>query len=859
MINNIQNPNKFTYSEKQYIDQIFTFMQTILTKSEYEAQLNETLDSKRSGNAYVLAKYKRDSLYDYIFTTTTLINAGMPSTLVSLYETNPSKFYNTISESYNTQLLTYLRDRRIEDYVEENPYYLTLNAEPTKESEYVYIEDPLDPSIKIPLHLINEIDYPNLYIYLMDNGKENLKRILSQYDYEYLRYFETPIPYHVARNARNFHILVYSETNLNKTDMQLFFDLYYESLQYFMNVCYTPQFAEYELYDKFVQIIIFFMTMTKLLNTKFHKYIVNNFPTKEEQRNFLKSYNMEYVVDLLPEQYIKILVKNIDYLISLKGSDKVIVEILRLFEVTDIDIFKFALVKTCKVDSFTKEPNIDVTKTKKENYDLNLVQILIKDEYQSKSENSYISNKLNHVDLEFVTSKDPYWGGNSKVDGLYSEEDKLRIRQEIEDTLKQNHEFSYIYTKYLGSIAHIDIMKHLIHAVYFLTSIINSNQILDIRLAIDFIPDITCSIRELLASINLIYLRKYGIDDTITRTTSTVAGYMAFNTNPSLEDFKNKKYFNITEQGWIEVTLPEVLEEDEIFVNKSPSDITGLSDEVIVQQWKNNYDFNIAKFKEITKTMLETSDYEKYLAYDRIYRYNMYSKSMNDMFAGYDKYEDFLSNTNPKLLEFINNYLFEKAGDQFDINGKVNLLYKSVCSELMGKITDKIIELLSDDPEINGSIDLLYKDNVDLFSNIFTLIEIFKSYTVDLSMSNTNNLIKVEKLTTLKILYTIFDMDANAGDYREIIESFINDQILEYYGTDIRDTNIKLKHDAIISRLTYVNENIEILYDFILNNDVVNMDIHELLDSILEYIDQSGYSIPVENINIIKEDLVEIT
>ena len=51
--------NNISFSERQYMLKVVDFIDSLIIKCNYDANLNETVETKRDGNAYVLAKLQK--------------------------------------------------------------------------------------------------------------------------------------------------------------------------------------------------------------------------------------------------------------------------------------------------------------------------------------------------------------------------------------------------------------------------------------------------------------------------------------------------------------------------------------------------------------------------------------------------------------------------------------------------------------------------------------------------------------------------------------------------------------------------------------------------------------------------------
>lgn len=133
--------SNLTAGERSYMNDLIAFMDSLIIKCDYDANIDETIDSKRAGEAYILAKNGEDSIFDYDIYPATLVKAGLSQYWRGLFAADKQQFYTAIKDEPLEQLLSYLRQKRINEYVEENDYYCTLAGEPSSKSKPIMIDD----------------------------------------------------------------------------------------------------------------------------------------------------------------------------------------------------------------------------------------------------------------------------------------------------------------------------------------------------------------------------------------------------------------------------------------------------------------------------------------------------------------------------------------------------------------------------------------------------------------------------------------------------------------------------------------------------------------------------------------------
>ena len=771
--------DKLSFTDRQYMNQVIEFADKLVIKCDYDANQNETVESKRDGEAYVLAYFGRDSLYDYdtMLSTKLIRQFGLSLEIANLYTTNKEAFYNTISDS-NTELLLYhLRQKRIEEYVEKNPYYLTLNGEPTSEDEIIYIRDTFDGG-SVELHKLSNDYHTSMYQYLTNYNNEKLLQLIQELKdagktYEYLDHLANKIPYAKARDAKNFDILYYDDSILNEQDMHNFFNEYAKSADYIQTVPFIKSYAKTsDLYDRFMSCTNLMIAINNFLILKMDSIQRHKFSTREEKIAFFKDYDMQSIVSSLSDSQMDILIDNMDQLIPLKGSEDVITKILELFGIENIDVYKYMLFKTIKSNALSHEVEIDPSKSRDENYEIDMVRVPINTNKDAQSVAKYINDTSMHLDPKSIMLNDKYFG-NIEYPAESGKSGKEEYYDKIMSQLKNSEEFSYLYTKYIGIISHINITQALIKATYLFQQLFHDNTSLDLTCQTDLQATITC--RDLIAAINFILTLRFNMSDDIMTDVKDTARIMGFNSTPELNDLREMDTYVFKDGSGdgetVNVQLRDVIGDDDIFVvrnsaykgsGRTPS--TGGSG-IIVMATRAvstaapctvDYNFNITKHNELLEKMEKTNDYNEYMALKKVFDYNMYTLSAINMFEGFTSYTSYLRTKVPELYEYIINSIDSATNSQWDtLDGSARTNeFINKCIDLVSEFVDSILKTIGTDDDINDAIVNTYVDNTSVFSKIFAIINLFKSYTVQFSNTDVTFTINNNK----DCLIRLFDM-----------------------------------------------------------------------------------------------------
>lgn len=697
------------------------------------AKSYETLDSIREGDRYVLAVQKADTFFSYseyefdaVYEEYKNIDPYRSMSAEELEATcselaaNPSQ----IPIEYRDRILNRQREIIVNEYIEGNQYYRMLNGQPVDESEFLYITEEqrvlaeiATAEEAIPIHQMTDIDIYKLEISgVLDTIKN------QNPNFKYLNYLgDKRISIVEARNASNFAIIrMNKDDDISDEFYDKFIRLYNQSRDYFTIVIYNSEYSKiYSLYDNFIGLCIMMMTIQRIISNTFKNGIEREFFDWEFIQNMYKTYNIPFIKTLSMDDHI-IILKNLNNLLRYKSTDKVLIDVCTLLGYSEIDIFRYYLVKQQLMDEndnpvfiYQKDDNGNVILDDKGNkkidyaktYDIYFQAIDIREQNIL----SAMLDSTNRFDYNMITSSDPYWTEDENLE-------KMKYGVFEENNEEYQIAYNYVRSKYIG----LNLMYRMADVVFELTYAFNmlvnkKEEITDIRLPI---PKVHQS-------------NEYPLFDVIVFLIALVCKLEGFvgniQSNPSV--IENIYSFNFDETDITEI-IKKIENEKDIFNSVNENERTRLLDffnnltitsdsdiDRIYEQIRNCNTFIIDKIRN-------AKSIEEYRFYRNIYHVIMISENQTEMFSYVDTdgntvmaetYAEYLEKNQPELFTSLNE-LTEKDN--------ISTLIDHVLVQV-----ESIFNSLDYTFFINGT-------NNPLFTALTSLLNFFKSYTTDIALMN---------------------------------------------------------------------------------------------------------------------------
>lgn len=428
---------------KSTYDNLLYMIKNITIKRADLARANATTESYAAWDMYMAAIKGDTNFYNYLWIPEEAIdNSNIPENLKPQCKENKE----AIPEEYRAEVVATTIPLVISQYQELNEYYRVLNGLPTIGDSVFYNKDYDDIPKDVPLHELG-----SEYIALLEQ-RDAIEPLRQRYpDRYYLNYLGVrKIDLIDAHLADPFEIL-YCPDPENLRVKEAFLNNYHWARRYVMTTCYNKaMFTERPFYDPIIGFIILMLAVRNTLVPEESDYL-----SYEEIINAcLESYGMLGFFKNLPFSYKKRLVLAMDSLLQYKGTDKVLVDVMKIFNLDDYTVYRYYLLKTHKLDSQTSEPIFpklsDGTPDYENMYDLRFLKKDI------ASKDIAIKREL-MKEYEAVVADDSLWQVNS---------DEYKKVMESE--------FNLLMSKYISVDIAYDITKLMYEVNFFVNLILNS-------------------------------------------------------------------------------------------------------------------------------------------------------------------------------------------------------------------------------------------------------------------------------------------------------------------------------------------------------------------------------------------------
>lgn len=680
---------------------------------------------------------------------------------------------------------------------EVNNYYRELNGLPPI---YTTIDQPKIDRLKIDPYYTGTDINPYVYDlsdseieYLEDSGI--LDEIKAQnLDKGYLWHLgKKRIDVIEAREAQAFDIL-YLGNYSNKNTYQMFMEAYSNSRDYVMQRHYQPEMFDVNAYyGSYVALTILVhaldMCFSRSGDVLTHKLYYDYYTVQM----ILKSYGFEHTFDQIPLAYRKEVAKNIELLIQNKGTDAIYELVYKIFNVNEIEVFKYFFRKQWLTD---ENGNYLVDSNGDPIYDLFMAQSPI----DSDNVVNDIIDPANRVEYDDITGLDKYWG-------VYEKDENIK-----NDLLE--YPFNYMNSKYITVNNLISLTELNFNASYLLNYIAEciGDQIM--KIDIDGFSE-PKSIKDLVIALFAIQSKRYGYDGNIPSDVISVASIMKFDVNREITgiggtvlDLLEKYYYQVTAYHYDDEKLDDLTGE----ANPEPSgrdhinelkEIVNTNGAIITPDYRSDvsnkktvmdyiaeaYLKNLEKDNEATFNLNETSFFNKVLEYrnaaqdvddyncfDDVYHCIAVSNMMRDVYKLSDPVWELLCTAHanssgelngPKEWKHIN---FENVWTVLSDSELTDfcsyLMNENLCDPLTGK-------LIVDDED--NSLLLMYDDTILLSDGLPEISKLNNTeyvYAINISGISRKDLLEIDFRNSSNLPVIVYKKDSILPDsgYADTIE-----------------------------------------------------------------------------------------
>jgi hypothetical protein len=436
------------------------------------------------------------------------------------------------------------------------------------------------------------------------------------------------------RNAQNFELLYVNPRLINSSTA--LFQTYYNIVRnVFISTLFNKAFSKdmivanengyMNYYNSYCKFMIVLMTIIEIIQRNLSIPIDANVLDDDILDQFLYSFGFPDFKHF-PSQYKRNVVANLNRLIQYKGTDQVLVDILGIFDLNDINIFRYYLVKystTNKGKTFFPDVDLRFIATP---VSTNINDALKLDNVSTQS--------YKVVNYEDVTDIDPTWKAT---------------KQEI-----LSKEFDIINTKYISVDVSVDLIKDTYNFVYIQNSIrkfkTDFPNSLDLKVFSSKLSESQIEIEHIFLLLHVMILDYYNIEDYIDFSQNKILNIYQFNTS------NDKKYeSSVLKKDSFLQSLFDLAEVDShTYIDKNKFESIFLKNKIANEnyiKYINAFQTKQIKFKELQ---------DRY----NLYRSKFYSKLNLDMYSGFTKYSDYLKYENPDLYKYFQNSLNQNSDDK---------------------------------------------------------------------------------------------------------------------------------------------------------------------------------------------------
>lgn len=669
----------YEFLQSLYQDLILITKDIVVKRMDL-AKENETVETATAFELYYACLTGSRYFYNFKKFDVEILEKYLPASMVGSCYYNP----NEIPEVYRKDIVEEQAQKVIATYEEKNEYYRMLAGMPrATDYRWFYVLDTPGIPSDVPLHKLNDEQLAKLEM----NGTID-KMKAERPDAKYLDYLGVhSIDIITARLAKPFEILRTGVPTNGRT-LEMFENEYYGARRYIMATIYNRAlFTTKTLYDPVIGVMMLCLAIRNTLVPNEVDYL--NF--EEILNAILESYGLLRYFEKFPYTYKRRLVLAMDKILTIKGTDGVILDICQLFQGTNFAAKRYYLMKTQSKD---EEGNINFTGDKKVDYDLHFVKTTIRERDMDFTEESL-------ADYDTVVDNDYLWQLNK------DELEKLR-----------GEEFNLWMSKYIGIEAAYDLSALTFEVCYFLNLLLQSrDNMMKMRCTNQYATGGTSLIYTMIVFLLATMAKRSGFDGNIIYEPEGIAEILRFDfgeIEKELSEIINKyeKRIDVNDTlvpGYVPVKLDKPL---------------GLSNDYkMVEVYVNNHSL----YDAILDEMHTTNDIGKYEALSRA-KDCMYISAMEE--KDFTKstgehattYYDMLTDLDPKLASKLDSYDREEDSNELD--------------RLLLYILEKLQDFFNSD-----QLHYLFLNTPNVYVSLVskylrTAINVFKASTVQLESIN---------------------------------------------------------------------------------------------------------------------------
>lgn len=764
--------------------------------------LNCTIKNPKYADKYeTQMSLKLSSIYLSILKGTSRFES-FPYTYLNFYEAcsdilseNEIIYYfnnkDLIPENIRRKIYEYYKNDFLNKYIELNEYYRELNGNcKFDRSNEIYltkddIGDLTGIDISIPVHEM-DTDMQDILI-----SFKIVDKLISRYGYKYLSYLGSNKKDIFTLRTSPDYSLLGIEAEAPDELINRFKERYDINKNYILLTVYSDAFKlESDYYEEFIIMMILTQTASDILAE------IPDIINKREMfdlktiKLFFNSIGVEYFPSI-PYRYQIAMVRNFHRLLINKSTTQSILDILRIFGMKNIDVFKYYLVKRRKLD---EEGNYISTGDTETDFNLEFLKCPI-----DSNPDDYLHDDKNFSDYNDITNGDIYWNGDLTV-----EENELR---------HLSHEYNYIASKYLSVDVMNDINDMNFHLIYFYNILydgfIHEDKLL---LSIPFLS--TTHMFKLVDIFSFLTALAYefnGFEDNLIDLTEKVLYIKGFNFETDMDEIV--ELLNNNKMVWKDLGILEFIRsESEIITHKK-----------LVHMFNNN----IITLKGLIKLINNAENKKMFDIFTKIYE-SLYIMELNDKFykntIGYypKTHTEFISKRDGILHEFL--LSISKITDESAKKEQISLIIEYVVFALETTIPElDFTYIFKDIPTV--SLEAIQK-------YILYVINFYKSFKTQILNINSKMHLNDALDNKVNIVEDVkYDILIRFKDFHEIVDKIIINGYFKFKEILNLDDTIYIKY--IYGEIDkYMNDELKILDKFNIRSYIKNKEYINIHDKI---------------------------
>lgn len=420
-------------------------------------------------------------------------------------------------------------------------------------------------------------------------------------------------PY-TSRLGKDLDIIYQPEDDIFTHQYLSFYrSLYKDCLSAFYVTTYAQSLVHKDNYRNFCLLCINLMTFLNLMS----KWLENPFDIdimdEKQVDRFMASFGIPYFTKL-PIRYKRILAKNLNRLIRTKGTDKVIIDVLDIFDFTEISVFKHYLVKTA-----TTEELEDQTRTRD----------FLTTDFPKKMQ--FFSHDIRLPSLNYAVRTNNY------RKSLFASTISGDTHWKATESEINQVDFDYVKSKYFSIETGFEISKESMNTVFMLNLLKKIRTDFRVREDLSFnarlISPSPITIEDAILTLQVLTCDYNGVVDLIPYELATIQGVYEFAT------FDNVAINN-------SIAIPGVANDTALIDMR-------LSEVFNVQELTKIHTRNMSAYNNLNDQMNKETSYKRYKKLKAAYNAKFVQKLNYDMFGGMETYSEYIRSKNTDLYDLI--------------------------------------------------------------------------------------------------------------------------------------------------------------------------------------------------------------